>query len=243
MDQHRDLAFAQAHHLGRRRVVHAVDDLDFEKVIARAERAALVVTAGERPVAHAARVGTLEAAAGLGDEQVAVGTISQVDDVRGPFGHQLSELGLVERVTSALTDPRRNLSEELLDQRPDAVLHVAPFEVRAQQTDTAVDVIADTAGGDDAAFLRISRRHAADAEAVAPVDIGHGQAGLLNAGQGGHVGDLLGPLVALDLLDELIVGEDDSINAHVRPVALGNSPLKRPGRLEGPAISTGIAHD
>ena len=47
----------------------------------------------------------------------------------------------------------------------------------------------------------------------------------------------------LDLLDQLLVGEDEAVDAHVRPVALGDSPLKRPGRLEGPAISTGIAHD
>ena len=94
MDQHGDLAFAQAHHLGGSLVEHAVDDLDFQKVIAGAERAALVKSAGDRPIAYPARVSAFQAAAGLGDEQVAVGTISQVDDVRCPFSHQASELGL-----------------------------------------------------------------------------------------------------------------------------------------------------
>ena len=93
MDQDGDLAFAQTHDLGRSRVEHAVDDLDFEKVVAGAERAALVETAGDRAIADPARVGAFQAAAGLGDEQVMVGPIAQVDDVGRPFRHQLGQLG------------------------------------------------------------------------------------------------------------------------------------------------------
>ena len=48
VDQDRDLPLAQAHHLGRRLVEDAIDDLDFEEVVARAERAALVVAARDR---------------------------------------------------------------------------------------------------------------------------------------------------------------------------------------------------
>ncbi len=45
VDQDGDLPFAQAHDLGRGLVEHAVNDLDLEEVVARAERAALVVPA------------------------------------------------------------------------------------------------------------------------------------------------------------------------------------------------------
>ena len=69
VDQDGDLAFVQAHDLGRSRIEHAVDDLDFEEVVARAERAALVVTAGDRAIADAAGIGAFQAAARLGDQQ------------------------------------------------------------------------------------------------------------------------------------------------------------------------------
>ena len=126
MDQDGDLAFVQTHHLRSILVEHAVDDLDFEKMIAGAERAALVVTASDRPIADAARVRTVQAAAGFGDEQVSLGTISQVDDVLRPFRHQPGQLGLVELVLAALTDAGGNVPEKLFDERPDPVLDVAP---------------------------------------------------------------------------------------------------------------------
>ena len=198
--------------------MHAVDDLDFQKVIAGAERATLVVAAGDRPVADPAGVGSLEAAAGLRDEEIALRPIPQVDDVRRALGHQPGELGLIELVAPALADAGGNVAEKLFHQRPDPILDLAEFEVRAQQADTAVDVVADAAGGDDAPFLGVGRRHSADAEAVAPVNIGHGQAGLLDAGQRRHVGDLLGALVALDLLDQRLVREDDAVDAHVSAI-------------------------
>ena len=222
--------------------MHAVDDLDFEKVVARAERTALVVTAGDRAIADSPRVSAFQAAACLGDEQVVVGTVAQVDDVRRPFRHEPRQLALVELVLPALADAGGNVAKELLDQRPDPILDVAPFEVGAQQAHAAVDVISDAARRNDAPFLGVGRSHAADAEAVPPVNVGHGQAGLLDAGQGRHVDHLFGPLVVLDLLDQLVVGEDDAVDPHVSAVALGNPPLTRAGRLERPAISFRLAH-
>ena len=134
----------------------------------------------------------------------------------------------------ALADAGGNITEELIDQRPDPILDVAPFEAGAQEPHAAVDVIADAAGRDDAAFLGVGGSHSADAKAVAPVDVGHGQAGLLNAGQGRHVGDLLGTLIVLDLLDQLVVGEDDAVDAHVGAVAFRIRHWHRPASSSGP---------
>ena len=111
-----------------------------------------------------------------------------------------------------------------------------------KQTHAAVDVISDTAGRDDAAFLGVSGSHAANTEAVTPVDIGHGQAGLLDAGQGRHIDNLLRPLVVLDLLDQPVIGEDDAVNAHVGAVTLGNSPLTHAGPLKRPTVSLRLTH-
>ncbi len=67
VDEHRDLALVQTHDLGRDRVVNPVDDLDFEEMVARAERAALIVTPRDGAVADPAGIGSLETAASLGD--------------------------------------------------------------------------------------------------------------------------------------------------------------------------------
>ena len=99
-------------------------------MVAGAERAALVETAGDRAIADPARIGAFQAAAGLGDEQVVVGPIAQVDDVRRPFRHQAGQLGLVELIAPALADAGGNITEKLLDQRPDPILDVAPLEAR-----------------------------------------------------------------------------------------------------------------
>src|SRR5262249_32481886 len=63
-----------------------------------------------------------------------------------------------------------------------------------------------------------------DAEAVAPVNVRHRQAGMLNARQEGDVGDLLGRLIGADQLDEFFTGEDQPVNAHAMPIPLGDSP-------------------
>ena len=97
-------------------------------------------------------------------------------------------------------------------------------EVRPHQADAAIDVVADPAGRNHAPFGRIGRAHAADAEAVSPMDIGHGEAGHLDARQRGHVGHLLGRLVVANLLDQPFVGEDAPLDPHPDLVAFGNPP-------------------
>ena len=102
--------------------------------------------------------------------------------------------------------------------------HVLVHEVGAHQPHAAVDVVADAARRNHAPFGRIGGRHAADAEAVAPVDVGHGEAGHLDARQEGDVGHLLGGLIGANLLDQPLVGEDAAFDLHADLVALRNPP-------------------
>ena len=62
VDQDGDLPFVKTHDFGRGRVEDAVDDLDFEEMVAGAERAALVETARDRAIADPPRIGALQAA-------------------------------------------------------------------------------------------------------------------------------------------------------------------------------------
>ncbi len=215
MNQDGDLSLAQAHDRGGFLVVYAIDDLHFEEMVARPQRPALIRAPCDRPIADASGIGPGQPAAGLCECQVAIGSVAEVDHIRRTLFHQLDQLGLVEDIPPALADAGRNIVKELIDQRPDPVLDVIPRQVGTEQPDAAIDVVADAARRDDTPLLRVGRRHAANAKAIAPVNIGHGQACLLNARQGRHVDYLLGPLVLLDLLDERIVGKDEPIDAHV----------------------------
>ena len=103
-------------------------------------------------------------------------------------------------------------------------LDLVQRQVRAHQPHAAIDVVADAAGRDHAPFGRIGRADAADAEAVAPMDVGHGEAGHLDARQKGHVGHLLRGLIVANLLDQPLVGEDPPFDPHADLIALGNPP-------------------
>ena len=155
-----------------------------------------------------------------------------VEQVRRPFGHQLAEFLGIEAILAAAADAGRHLAKQLFDQRLEVRLDVVEHQVRAHQPHAAVDVVADAAGRDHAPFGRIGRAHAADAEAVAPMNVGHGQAGVLNARQKRDVGHLLGGLIVLDRVDQLVVGEDQAIDAHARLVRFGNPPASVVDALE-----------
>ena len=158
-----------------------------------------------------------------------------------PFAHQPPQFLGGEAIRPALADAGGNLAEEGVHQGVDPRLHVAQREVGGHQPHAAIDVVAHAARRDDAAFQRIGRADAADAEAVAPVDIGHGQAGHLDARQEGDVGHLLRGLVVADLLDELFIGEDAAFGAHADLVRLRDPPDAF-GDLFQRAVIAGFGH-
>src|SRR5262249_8386178 len=166
----------------------------------------------------------------------------RAEQVARPLAKQVLQLLSVEVEAPRLTHARRYAAEEIVDQRAQRVLDVAIVEIGPDEADAAVDVVSDSARGDDAALVRIRSTDAANAEAVAPVDIGHGQAGVLDAGQRGHVGHLLGRLVLLYLWDQLIVGENQSVDAHAIFVALRNPPTRGVDSLQRPAEDI-LGHD
>ena len=83
-----------------------------------------------------------------------------------------------------------------------------------------IDVIADAAGRNDAAFVGIRGTNTADAKAVAPMDVRHRQAGILNPGEKRDIGNLIGRVLICSM---------SRSSAKMRPsthtllVALGNA--------------------
>ena len=112
------------------------------------------------------------------------------------------------------THPRGDVGEQGVHQGFHQGRHVLPAQPRAEQAHPAVDVVAHAAGGDDALF-QVEGRHAADGEAVAPVDVGHGQGGSHDPRQGGDVGHLLEALVGLKDREHLFGTKDQPPGAHL----------------------------
>ena len=120
-----------------------------------------------------------------------------------------------------------HVAEQLVHQRRQvAAATSSSREVGAQQPHAAVDVVADAAGRDHAARRWIGRRHAADGEAVAPVDVRHGQRVADDARQEGHVGHLLEGLVLRQDVHHLLAGVDAAGDAHPLLVAAGQLPAQ-----------------
>src|SRR5262249_33713219 len=92
-------------HAGGGFIEDVVDDLHFEEVVARAERAALLGAAGQGAVADAVGLGAVEPAAGLGVLGVARRAQAAAQDVADALGHQLLQLLVVEVVAAALARP------------------------------------------------------------------------------------------------------------------------------------------
>ena len=67
--------------------------------------------------------------------------------------------------------------------------------------------------GNDAALIRIKRRHAADRKTVAPMRVRHDVGRLNDAGKHRDIGRLFTDLV-VHVADQILVGENDDRHAH-----------------------------
>jgi hypothetical protein len=143
------------------------------------------------------------------------------------FAQKARHLLALERIASRSANAGRHVAKELIDKLLEMPFDFAIVEVGTHEANAAVDVVADAPRRDDASFIGIGGADAADAEAVAPVDIGHGEAGVLDAGQKRDVGNLLGGLIELELFKQPLVGEDEAVHAHAGLVALRNAVAAR----------------
>ena len=241
MDHHRNVPLRQAHCLSSFGVLDAIHDLHFQKVVAAAQRAALIRPATERPLRKEIRPSIGNAAAGLGRFDVRLPAQATPDHERRTVCHELDQLPTRELDPPAAPDAAGHLGEQLVDELFDTRLDIIEREVGADQAYAAVNIVTHTAGRDHAALVRVGRRHAADAEAVAPVNVRHGQRVPDDAGQRGDVGDLLGRLVLLDGIDQPLVGVNQAVHAHVRAVRLWNAPAVVINALQWSSVV--VCHD
>src|ERR1019366_7688893 len=117
MDQNRDLTEFESQRIGKLRVIDLVDPADFEKVIARTERAQLLRTALVSALAYAVRVGAREHPAFLGMFEVALGSVSVAQRPLRTFADHLLELLTRQpRYRAPGADSGRNFGEKRVGQ-------------------------------------------------------------------------------------------------------------------------------
>src|SRR5690606_16154799 len=120
---------------------------------------------------------------------------------------------VIEREAPTATVACRNAARELVDQRRHG-LDVVPTAVRSEQPDAAVDVEPNTTRRDDSVG-RQGRRYPAHWKAVALVHVRHADGEAHDAWQRAHVRELLEASVTTNLLQQHLIGDDASGNAHV----------------------------
>ena len=141
----------------------------------------------------------------------------------GPTLQHLVQLGGLEVNFAHAADPRRHVAEEPLGQVFLDGLDVCNGQAGVQRPHPAGDVEAHPTRRDHA-VLFAEGRHPPNGKAITPVGVGHGIGGLHDAGQAGHVGDLLQHLV-VHLAQQGFAGIQDAGNPH------GGSGLEPPLKL------------
>ncbi len=215
-----DLAGEEAHRRRGRLVEDLIDDIDFDEVVARAQRAQLVARPLIGPGADLVRVGAVDAAVLLGALQVHLRGVAALQRPARPLAHHLVHLLAAQLELAAAADAVGAVALQLRRQVVQVGGDVVAAEARAQQPHAAVDVIAHAAGGDHAVG-HAGGDDAADGEAVALVDVGHGQGIGDDARQRGAVDQLIEALVAQRRAQQLGVGIEPRRHAHVVAVLLG----------------------
>src|SRR3990172_4243733 len=224
VDEDDDLVGAQAEGGGDFRVENLFNVLHFEEVVPGAEGAELRSAALPGALGNGVGVGAAHRAFLFRALEVVAGAeAALVDHPAGAAGEDVVDF--LERAAhrpfgaGAAGDVAEELVDELLDAGDDFVT----LKLSREQAHAAVDVEPHAAGRDHAR-AHVGGRHAADGEAVALVDVGHGQRAADDAGEESDVDGLLERQVGEDLLEQRFVGVDEGVGAHPGLCALGDEP-------------------
>ena len=214
MDTDQYVSGRDAEHAGDVRSEYLGDVLDFQVMVAGAQRAHLIVLALFGVVGDGFGAGAAHATALFRVAQVLGPSITPFHRPASAAAQHGVHLLVLEPQAAGTADPGGDGGEQGLRQ---AVLYrqdTVAFEAGMQGAYAAGNIKPHATGRDDTALIRIEGGHAADGKPVAPMGIGHGIGGLDDPGKGSHVGELFEDLV-IHLFDERRAGVENRRNAHL----------------------------
>jgi hypothetical protein len=209
-----DITFVQAERVRHGAVEDFGDVLHFQVMVARAKRAHLVALTGLGVLRDLLGLGPCHAAMLLDPLQIFGPAVAALHRPLGAAGQHGIHLTVVQVQPAGAAHTRRYPTKQNVGQLFLDGLDVFPLEAGVQAADAAGNIETDAAGRDNAPLLGVERGHATNRKAVAPVGIRHGVGGLDNAGESGHVTDLLIDL-EIHVLNQRTSGVDDAGHAHL----------------------------
>ncbi len=231
VDHHRDLAGVQSKDRCSSCVEQPIDHLHLEEMIPGSKGSQLVGAPSPRPLRKLARVRTGQAAALLGGEQIVRRAVPDGNSPLGAPQQHMTELVVPEALPGMSSHAARYGVEQGVRKSIRNRSHVAVGQVGAEQPDAAVDIEADPARADDA-LIHGKGRHAADREAIPPMQVRHAERGPHDPRQGGNVGHLAQAGIVAQRFDQRVIREDESVDPHAGPAIAGDPPAKRIDPLE-----------
>jgi hypothetical protein len=213
VDHQGDLAGLETERCRGVGVVDLVDVPELREVVPGSERAELRHPALAGPLADARRIGPAERPTFLDHLEVVLPPVPVLHRPPRPVHEHPVELLLGELAMRLRSDAGRDRAVQRRGELAQLGPHVGHLQIGSDQPDAAVDVVAHAARGEHA-LVGVEGGHAADGEAVAPVDVGHGEGGADDPRELGDVGNLLGGAVLLDGAHHLFGGVDAAFDAH-----------------------------
>src|SRR5512140_467577 len=134
----------QAEYRGGLRIEDLIDHIDFNEVVARAERADLLPPARLGPVGYLARIGPVDAALFLGAGKVALGGIAVALRPGRTIAQDALQLGDAH-LKARLADAARAVAVEQGGKLIKLWLGLLELDARGQQPHAAIDIVANGA--------------------------------------------------------------------------------------------------
>jgi hypothetical protein len=178
----------------------------------------------EGAITHVFGLGAFQPPVCLGELKIAFVGQAPLDETLGPELHQRLQIVVRKVIFSASSNARRHVAKQLLHQQLQVRLHIPKEQVGTDDSDAAVDIESDPARRDDASFRWVRRCDSADAKAISPVNIRHGQARALNAGQKRNIRHLVQSRIVADHFQEFVIRIDQTVHAHAGFVTLWDAP-------------------
>src|SRR5260370_12260202 len=175
MDRDDNVLFGKPKRLGGAQVENALHVLDFQEMVAGAERACLRQAALLGAITYRAGVRTIDGAALFTSVQVFGSAIAVLHHPRCALNQKPIELLVRQPNIPLLSHTGRNVAEKLVNQLPELWPNFVKRKRATKEPDATINVESHPAWPDDPALVGKGRRHATNRKTIALVDIRHRQ--------------------------------------------------------------------
>ena len=194
-------------------IVHPVDLLDFQEMVARPEAAHLVLASRGGAVAHVGEIGVGQATFRLDVVGILRPRIPFADRPLDSVGRHLRQVLPRDLHQTSLPHAARDVLEAGVRQGPEVRPHLGFRQVRPDEPYAAVDVVSDPSRGNHPVLV-VEGGDPADRKPVSPMDVRHRHRLADDPRHRRHVGDLFRSPVLAEQREQRLIDEDEAVRPH-----------------------------